>query len=169
MPIALFLIGIPYSGKSTFVNTLFPDIESRDDWVLISSDYWIEKEADEQGKDFNEVFQDQIKIATEKMYDDLVLAKLNKQNIIWDQTNIDEKTRWPKISKLDSYTIIAINFSPPEDLKERQEKREKKISDSLIASFAKRYQEPRLSEGFDYVFQAKDIEEIQKLISEFKT
>ena len=52
-PVAYILIGLPGSGKSTWIR----NNQTKDDFVVISSDDEIEKYAKSQSKTYSEVFE----------------------------------------------------------------------------------------------------------------
>ena len=58
MPTIYMLIGVPASGKSTWVE------QNKGNALVISTDNLIEAYAANLGKTYNEVFKEQIKIAT---------------------------------------------------------------------------------------------------------
>ena len=104
------LIGVPGSGKSTWVNA--------QDWVkdcvLVSTDKLIELEAGRQGKTYNDVFKDYIDTATKLMNADVLEAVAEGKDIIWDQTNTGRKSRKAKLAMAPGYHKIAVVFATPE-------------------------------------------------------
>lgn len=103
------LIGVPGSGKSTWISNQ----EWSKDCAVVSSDRYIDEEANRQGKTYNEVFKDYVNIATRLMDNHVLVAQANGKDIIWDQTNTSAKTRKSKLAKLNDYEKIAVFFKTP--------------------------------------------------------
>lgn len=149
----VMLCGIPTSGKSTYVEKLL----QLDYWkrcVVLSTDYFIEFYAKQQGKTYNEVFDEHIKEATQKMDHLLNHAIQHDKHIIWDQTNLSAKARKKKLNKLPSHCHRgAIYFEVPlEEAFERNEHRKGKfIPKSILHRMYHQFEIPTVAEGFDYV------------------
>jgi len=147
------LAGIPTSGKSTYVDKLL----KLDYWqhsVVLSTDYYIEFYAKQQGKTYNEVFDEYIKEATKQMYSLLDFGVKNNKNIIYDQTNLSIKTRKKKLNKLPShYQKGAIYFevSLQEALKRNETRKGKFIPKDIIKRMYHQFEIPTIDEGFEYV------------------
>lgn len=148
MKTSYILVGIPASGKSTWVKSF------KGTAIILSTDNYIEAFAQVQGKTYSEVFDSTIKEATSRMMDDLNFAKEEGFNIIWDQTNLNIKSRNKKLQLLDGYYKIAIVFAQPSnyELQRRLESRPgKNIPFYIINSMIDSYEEPTLEEGFDEI------------------
>ena len=152
-PIAIMLVGLPGSGKSTYTAPLLSN-----GFTLISSDAYIEAVAAQQGKTYSEVFQGTIKAAGDYMHSQLRQAIAAKEPIIWDQTNLTAKSRASKIQQLlqAGYEVDAIAFEiPPAELERRRVKRAaetgKTIASHILVSMAKTYERPTKEEGFNKV------------------
>lgn len=153
MPELIMLCGIPTSGKSTYVNKL-KTLDYWKDAVVLSTDNYIEKQAQRLGLTYNQVFDDVIKDATRELELEFNMAKDKGKNIIWDQTNLTPKTRKKKLSKLPSYyRRDAVYFTVSlEDALERNKHREGKfIPESVLKSMHEQFVIPTIEEGFDYV------------------
>jgi predicted kinase len=149
----LMLCGIPTSGKSTYVNKL-KKLDYWKDAVVLSTDNYIEKQAQRLGLTYNLVFDDVIKDATRELELEFNMAKDKGRNIIWDQTNLSVKTRKKKLSKLPSiYARGVVYFTISlEEALERNEHREGKfIPKSILHRMYHQFEIPTLEEGFDYV------------------
>jgi predicted kinase len=145
----IILIGLPYSGKSTFINKL-------KDYVIISSDNYLSSYAEKQTKSYNEVFDSYIKTATELSNQDFYNAVKEKKKIIIDKTNLTRKSRKFWIDKLKNagYVIEAVVFKnlTDEEFTRRVELRSNKyISNDIINQMKTRYQEPSKEEGFSSI------------------
>ena len=152
-PKLYMLIGVPGSGKSTWI--------ANQDWTkdipIVSSDKFIDEHAAKEGKTYNEVFADYVKIATHLMDNQVLICKANNTDIIWDQTNTSVKSRKAKLDKLEGYEKIAVVFRTPE--KEELEKRlaqrvGKHIPANVMESMIANLQEPTEEEGFKEIWYA---------------
>ena len=141
------LIGVPGAGKSTWYY--------RQDWAkdcsYVSTDMWVDLEAERLGATYNEVFKDYMPTAVKLMAQNVALAREKNRDIIWDQTSVSVKSREKKFRMLPGYEHIAIVFLTPErsELDVRLSGRfgkhiPKNVIDSMIANF----EMPTLAEGF---------------------
>lgn len=149
----IMLVGIPTSGKSTYVEKL-KNIDYWKDAVVLSTDNYIEKQAHRCGLTYNQIFDDVIGNATRELELEFNIAKDRGKNIIWDQTNLTSKTRKKKLSKVPSvYRRSAVYFEIPlEEALKRNETREGKfIPKSILHRMWHQFEKPTLEEGFDYV------------------
>lgn len=152
MPTLYMLVGIPGSGKSTWIaNQAFDWNTTR----IISTDNIIERRAQEQGKTYSEVFQQEIKSATAQMNAELKQAIKDGANIIWDQTNLTRKARASKLAAVpEEYLKVAVFFPTPDDaeLKRRLASRPgKTIPANVVLGMKSQIERPSRDEGFDEV------------------
>jgi len=154
MPKCYQLIGIPGSGKSTWI--------SNQDWagdcVVVSTDNHVEDYAKSVGKTYSEVFADYMPTAVELMAEDVVRAREQGKDIIWDQTSVNVKSRKRKFNMLPNYEHIAVVFKTPEqkELYRRLFSRPgKDIPDHVIASMIASFQMPTEEEGFKEIWNAE--------------
>ena len=154
MPKCYQLIGVPGSGKSTWV--------SNQDWAvdcnIISTDYWVEEEAKRVGKTYSEIFTDYMPRAVELMAQNVVSAREMNNDIIWDQTSTTVKSRTRKFSMLPDYYHIAIVFPTPEhkELVRRLSSRwesGKIVPEHVVASMIASWEEPTEEEGFKEIWR----------------
>jgi predicted kinase len=141
------LIGVPGSGKSTWIDT--------QDWALscakVSTDKWVEIYAKEVGRTYSEVFVDFMPTAVDLMAKEVIAAREMGRDIIWDQTSTTVKSRARKFNMLPDYEHIAVVFRTPEhkELFRRLWSRPgKEIPEHVIASMIASWEEPSLDEGF---------------------
>ena len=141
------LIGVPASGKSTWVDN--------QDWALtcakVSTDKWVDIYAKEVGRTYSEVFVDFMPTAVELMAKEVVSAREMGRDIIWDQTSTTVKSRAKKFAMLPDYEHIAVVFKTPEhtELMRRLMSRPgKEIPDHVIASMIASWEDPTEEEGF---------------------
>jgi predicted kinase len=151
MPKCYQLIGVPGSGKSTWV--------AEQDWALtcahISTDKWVEIYAKEVGRTYSEVFTDFMPTAVDLMAKEVVAAREMNRYIIWDQTSTTVKSRARKFNMLPDYEHIAIVFKTPEhkELMRRLMSRPgKEIPDHIIASMIASWEDPTEEEGFKEIW-----------------
>ena len=155
MPTLYMLIGVPGSGKSTWL------AGQSLDWTntrVISTDNVIERKAQEQGKTYSEVFQKEIKGATHQMNRELKQAIKDGANIVWDQTNLTKKGRAGKLAEIpENYRKVAVFFATPDDdeLKRRLASRPgKTIPANVVLAMKSQLERPGKDEGFDEVTTA---------------
>ena len=153
MPKCYQLIGVPGSGKSTWV----ADQDWAKDCSVISTDYWVEEEAKRVGKTYSEIFTDYMPRAVDLMAANVVASREMGNDIIWDQTSTTLASRARKFNMLPGYEHIAVVFRTPEhkELMRRLESRwndGKIIPEHVIASMIASWEEPTLEEGFTEIW-----------------
>lgn len=127
MPSFQMLIGLPGSGKSTW-------LKNQRDYhaMVLSTDKHIEHFAGENATTYNEVFASTIKDAEKKLLADLAAAIKNEQSIIWDQTNLNTKTRAKKLAKIPTiYHKEAIVFLTSDKILDIINEDRKKVGRSI--------------------------------------
>ena len=154
MPRCYQLVGVPASGKSTWVKNQ----EWAVDCVIVSTDEFVEAYAYIVSKTYSEVFDDYMPTAVKLMADKVVQAREAGKDIIWDQTSTTEKSRVRKFNMLPDYEHIAVVFNTPDraELDVRLSGRPgkhipKRVVDSMIEGF----EMPSTSEGFIQVWFAQ--------------
>ena len=152
MPSCTFLVGVPGSGKSTWISHRIPH---REHTTLISTDHVIEYIADAYEMTYDESFKDLIKFAEKVMWKSLEDAVHFQDNIVIDRTNLTEKSRARFIKYLEGYKFYAVVFPTPEQ--EEWERRlnsrpGKTIPKSVLESMHLEY--PKCSEGFEWIQNA---------------
>lgn len=152
MPKAYILVGVPGSGKSTWISKAPVDWSNT---VVASTDNYVEREAKRQGKTYSEVFNEVMPDAVKHMANTVIDAVGNKQDIIWDQTSTTKHTRVKKLRMLPvNYETIAVVFSTPDkkELSRRLGSRPgKTIPDEVINNMISKWEEPSEDEGFDKI------------------
>ena len=149
----IMLCGIPTSGKSTYVEKL-KKIPYWENAVVLSTDSYIEKQAQRLGRTYNEIFDDVIDDATRELELEFNEAKNDGRDIIWDQTNLTVKTRRKKLSKLPSWYhrgAVYFEITLEEALKRNETREGKFIPESIIKRMYHQFEIPTMTEGFDYV------------------
>jgi predicted kinase len=147
------LVGVPGAGKSTWIKDQI--------WALgltvVSTDSWVELEAQRQGKTYSEVFTDYMPTAVDLMAKQVVRARELGHTIIWDQTSTTIASRAKKFRMLPDYEHIAVVFKTPEhtELMRRLSSRlGKEIPEHVIASMIASWEEPTEEEGFKEIWYA---------------
>jgi predicted kinase len=160
-PQLIMLIGVPGSGKSTYIHTQlrqdFPHLlMSRT--VIASTDDHIQAAADQQGVTYSDVFDREIKHATGLMNQQIQDAIVKGFNIIWDQTNTTRKGRKGKLLQIPgSYHKTAVFLGTPsqEELSRRLASRQGKlIPPQVVRSMIAGLEMPSRDEGFDDIIWA---------------
>jgi predicted kinase len=153
MPKCYQLVGVPASGKSTWV--------ANQDWantcVYVSTDEFVEAYAKEHGKTYSEVFNDYMPTAVNLMAEKVVRARESGNDIIWDQTSTTVKSRTRKFSMLPDYEHIAIVFETPSriELRRRLDSRPgKEIPDAVVDGMLASFEMPTEDEGFKEIWRA---------------
>lgn len=153
MPKLFMLIGVPGSGKSTWIKS-----QGFRDAVILSTDDKIEAAAAAQGKTYNDVFKTEIGAAEKQMYADAAAAFAKSRDVIWDQTNITEKTRKKKLAIIpEHYDVVAVYFATPDDdeLARRLANRPgKTIPANIVMGMKSQLEKPMHYEGFVEIIHA---------------
>jgi predicted kinase len=150
------LVGVPGSGKSTWVKNQ----KWAKELPVVSTDRFVEKYAEEQGKTYSEVFQEYMPIAVKLMANQVLICQANKKDLIWDQTSTTIATRAKKLRMLPEYRKIAIVFKTPEtaELQRRLASRPgKNVPWDVVSKMAQQLETepPTLEEGFDEIWYAE--------------
>lgn len=153
MPKVYQLIGVPGSGKSTWIQN--------QTWALgltvVSTDAWVEREAERVGKTYSEIFDEYMPKAVEMMAIQVENARDKNLDIIWDQTSVTLASRRRKFNMLKNYEHIAVVFKTPEtqELERRLNGRPgKTIPKYVIESMIKNFDPPTEDEGFTEIWYA---------------
>ena len=151
-PIAYILVGVPGSGKSTWINNQMFDWNNT---VVASTDNHVDQEARRQGKTYNDVWQSTMPAAVQHMAQTVRDAVRDGLNIVWDQTSTAVPARAKKLRMLPrNYRKIAVVFPTPDDkeLARRLANRPgKNIPDSVMKQMISGFVMPTKEEGFDEI------------------
>lgn len=147
MPKCTILVGVPGSGKSTWL------IENRPKgaWVA-STDNIISGLADDYGFTYSEIFTDTIRFAEKAMYARMEIAAKNGLDLYVDRTNMTSwvRKRFIDILKPYGYEFECVVFPTPEpeEWKRRLDRPGKTIPQEAIDRMVNGYDEPTEQEGF---------------------
>jgi predicted kinase len=155
MPTCFQLVGVPGSGKSTWVKEyLDRHLDRHLDLTVVSTDNFVEAYALAQGKTYNEVFEEYMPTAVKLMTEQVIQARNQGRNIIWDQTNTTAASRRKKFKLLPDYKHIALVFQTPEpaELTRRLASRPgKHIPRRVVLQMIEGFEYPTLAEGFIWI------------------
>lgn len=155
MPKCYQLIGVPGSGKSTWVSNQ----EWAKDCVYVSTDRYVEIHAESLGKTYSEVFDEFMPEAVNLMCQDVIVAREAGKDIIWDQTSVSIKSRKRKFNMLPNYEHIAVVFKTPpaDELMRRLASRPgKNIPWEVISSMINNFEMPsEVKEEFKEIWHAE--------------
>jgi len=153
MPTCYQLIGVPGAGKSTWVNA--------QNWAIecdyISTDKFVDAQAELEGKTYNDVFKGVMPIAVKMMAQEVVTSREVGKDIIWDQTSTTVKSRKKKFNMLPNYEHIAVVFNTPDstELARRLGNRPgKNIPTEIVQDMINKFEMPTLAEGFKEIWYA---------------
>lgn len=151
MTVLYMLVGVPASGKSTWINSY----QFIADPIVLSTDNYIEQQAAAAGKTYNEVFDAVIGDANDHLWKTAYSAFRANAVVVWDQTNLDVKGRRYKLSKVPvHYSKIAVYFNTPsreEHARRLNNRPGKAIPQQVINSMVARLTMPTMEEGFDHI------------------
>ena len=152
MPKCYQLIGVPASGKSTWIKSQ----HWTEGMEYISTDHHVHEYAKQQGKTYREVFEEYMPQAVELMAKEVVAAREAGRDVLWDQTSITVKSRARKFNMLPDHWHIAVVFQSPaiEVLKERLARRvEQPIPWEVVQRMIDNFEYPTDEEGFKEIWR----------------
>ena len=150
----IMLVGVPGSGKSTWVKSNAFDLGG---YALISMDNNIEELGKSEGLLYGDAFNKYSGVAARMMKEQLKVAMENRQNIVWDQTNLTVKSRTKKLKVVpDDYNKTAVVFEVDGPELERRRALREDASGKVVPPFVLQrmqasYARPTKSEGFDVI------------------
>lgn len=153
MPRCYQLVGVPGSGKSTWVAN---QIWVRD-CAVVSTDAYVERFAQRMGKTYSEVFDLVMPRAVRLMMRAVRRARSAGQDVIWDQTSTTRASRSRKFKALRDYEHIAIVFATPpaDELTKRLAGRPgKNIPWNVMTRMIVNFDTPDEDEGFAEIWYA---------------
>jgi predicted kinase len=151
MPKCYQLIGVPGSGKTTWVR----DQEWALGLTIVSTDAFVEDYARAQGKTYSEVFTDYMPTAVNLMAEQVVRARELGHTVIWDQTSTTVASRAKKFRMLPDYEHIAVVFRTPDE--EEHQRRlatrpGKVIPEAVLFDMVWNFEMPTEDEGFKEIW-----------------
>jgi predicted kinase len=153
MPTVYILVGVPASGKSTWI--------AQQDWardcVVVNTDNFVEDYAKQVGSTYSEVFDDYMPTAVKLMTDQVIDAREAGRDIIWDQTSTTLGSRRKKFAMLPNYHAVAVVFPTPdkaEHARRLASRPGKQIPWNVLNGMISGFQMPTEDEGFDEIWTA---------------
>ena len=154
MPTCTILVGLPASGKTTYVKeTNVGNVQ------VLSSDDILESIAERLGITYDEAFMDHIKEADKLFWDQLAECANIGYDIIIDRTNLSVKSRKRVIDFVNQYSRQPYDFhakifiATDAVLEARLASRSgKTIPKNVLDSMKSSYVHPRTTEGFTSVY-----------------
>lgn len=150
-PEAIFLVGIPTSGKSTFSSNA-----KYRDYVRVSSDDILQEIAKERQQSYNTIFKANIRFAQIAMMKVLRKAVEENQSLIWDQTNLTKKQRREKLKHIPPHykkTAVYFVIDLKTALKRNTQRPGKVIPPEVLEKMIGEFEIPTLEEGFSEVIR----------------
>lgn len=146
-------VGLPGSGKTTFVNN-YPYL------------YW--HSSDEVRErilgDVND--QEHNKIVFDTLHQEIKTDLAMGRHCYYDATNLTTSIRKDIVRRFRNYAedIIAVYFNEPVEVcKERNSKRERVVPEEVIDRMALKMTAPELGEGFDEIFYLNPLDKLPKV------
>jgi tRNA uridine 5-carbamoylmethylation protein Kti12 len=158
MPTVYILVGVPGSGKSTWYRNQDWLGQDKKDHKYVSTDQHVEGYARDQGKTYNEVFEEYMPTAVKQMMVNVNMAAAFQMDIVWDQTSTTVKSRRKKFVELPNYKHIAVVFKTPEpdELSRRLASRPGKvIPDEVVQNMINNFEMPTSAEGYEQIWIAQ--------------
>ena len=156
VPQAIMLIGLPGSGKSTYIQKLKSQNPQRN-YVVLSTDDIIELWGQEQGLNYSQAFAKfPFKQVERQFYRNFDQAIKDRKDVILDQTNLTVKSRARKLDKIPSdYEKVGVVFDVDLDeihqrLVRRVHETGKDIPDHVVQNMIGSFQPPSKQE-FDKI------------------
>jgi predicted kinase len=153
MPELIMLVGLPGTGKSTWVKS--QGYFEKPDWMVLSTDNFIESCIIGTNDTYSAVFPSLIRLAESNLLEGLDYACRARMNIVWDQTNLSAASRAKKLSRIPlCYKKTARVFPVPPNHSEwlnSEERKGKVIPDHVLASMQAVFEQPTIYEGFDEI------------------
>lgn len=152
MPKCILLVGVPASGKSTFIDTWV----DTNDYEILSTDNIIQSWAEQQGLTYDQAFGDRIKIADREFWDSISSAADAGKNMVIDRTNLSVKSRKKIIDHVgkQGYEFEAYVFPTPDAVeweKRLNNRPGKTIPKNILASMKSNFNMPTEDEGFTLI------------------
>jgi len=150
MPKCTILIGVPASGKSTWLSKQ----GEIDRTMVISTDNIIEHVANDYGMTYDQAFPDLIKFAEKVIWQSLEDSAYFEDNVIIDRTNLSVKSRKRFIRALQGYEFEAVVFPTPDLIewdRRLNSRKGKTIPYNVLQSMAKNFEMPTEAEGFSTI------------------
>lgn len=157
MPILTMMVGVPCSGKTTWINK---SGLLKDNPFVFSTDNYLEECAKKYGTTYNDCWKTYYNEAEIYNLDGLKKAISEGRNIAWDQTNLTAKSRANKLKMVpdtyQKYCIVLGSTLSMDTILERNRNRDGKfINPKRLEAMKKSYEVPSTEEGFLKIYIMK--------------
>jgi predicted kinase len=154
MPDLIMMVGIPYSGKSHYAESMGLAISR----TVISTDAIVHQMAEACGRAYNEVFSEVVGLAQDNAANAYIDTLARGDSVMLDQTNLTVASRARKLVLVPSeYRKVCIVVPQPTERELEQRKQQRtshRVPDAVLAYMREIYQEPTVDEGFNVVYYA---------------
>lgn len=150
VPEIVVLCGPPGCGKSSYA-------AEKPNHYAVSSDAFVELAARDQGKRYEEVWQETIKDADRKAKNTFKAYLQANVNVVFDATNMGERKRRAILQAVPGHYFkkVVVWELPQEELLRRANKRAleggKQVPWNVVEDMLNRYTRPTLDEGWDAI------------------
>lgn len=154
VPVLYVLVGVPASGKSTWVGQQL----WTETCAVISTDHYVDRFAARMRQPYHQVFDAVMPRAIRLMMRAVRRAQAQGQDIIWDQTNLTRTSRARKFRILPEYRAVAVVFARPEAEAHAHRLASRPgrcIPDTVLAAMIQSYEPPDEAEGFAEIWHAQ--------------
>ena len=155
----IMLVGLPATGKSTWI-TKFINASDKH-YTVICLDDLVQQRCENAGMTYSDGYTIMVNDAVRDMYKIASDAIDNRENIIWDQTNLNIDIRKQKLDMIpdDDYHIVAAIFELDDEerrrrLTSRANETGKHIPSDVIETMINLYEQPEYSEGFHEIIRS---------------
>lgn len=150
MPNAVILVGLPASGKSTYLKQ---NSDEDEDLLVLSTDNIVMRMAAEAGiESYDEAWKIFIDKADKEFYASLAQAARDQRDIVIDRTNMTVKSRARLLRYLDDYDtyamVFGINLPVMEWLRRLNNRPGKTVPFKTLSTMSASFEMPTKEEGF---------------------
>lgn len=154
-PVVAVMVGLPCSGKSTYIKSKLSDytVISFDNLIM---EFFETTNYNEAYEKYSKLDENGKKLISSLNREKLMIAIVNNKNIVLDFTNLTREVREMRLSHVPKhYKKIAVEFTPDMELVlERNERRKDKlISTDVLEKMKEDFQAVSHGERFDTVFK----------------
>jgi predicted kinase len=146
-PHFVMLVGLPAVGKTTYA------MENYKHYRRISSDDFIDAYALQEGRTYNEVFQEYIDTAQKMCFEKFLESLADEEDIVLDRTSLSMKARTKILRDVPGFyrkTAVYLHCSDEKEHLNRLNNRPgKNIPDHVMSAMKRSYQPILPGEGFD--------------------
>lgn len=152
MPRCYQLVGVSGSGKTTWAESQY----WASDCVYVSTDAFVERFARRMNKSYSDIFVDVMPRCIRLMMRQVIKAREERRDVIWDQTSTSVESRIRKFSVLPDYEHIAVVFATPSSSKlfRRLASRPgKTVPWNVVSAMINNFEMPTEKEGFKEIWK----------------